>query len=111
MNDLRRTDYFDNDVEANTGCDVLATEPQRISRALEPDQIIINMEHPEWGTWRVLREYAPGIWEIRGNAGERILSESEFIEFWSATEIVPELGNQRLPTKMLDTLYDKSEGI
>ena len=40
--------------------------------------IIRNKRHPEWGTWGVRREYSPGIWEIDGDRGGRILNEDEF---------------------------------
>lgn len=73
--------------------------------SLEANQIIMSMEHPEWGTWRVLRKYDEGIWEIRGRSGERILSEDEFERFWSHTELVPDMANLRLPTTWLDSLY------
>lgn len=43
--------------------------------------LIINKQHPEWGAWGVLRKYDTGIWEIRGNSGDRVLFESEF-RFW-----------------------------
>jgi hypothetical protein len=46
---------------------------------------IRNIEHPEWGTWRVVRFYASNTWEINNARGMRILDSGEF-SFW---EIVP----------------------
>ena len=42
---------------------------------------IENIQHPEWGTFRVINKYDNRIWEIRGDAGDRILFENE-INFW-----------------------------
>ena len=42
---------------------------------------IENKEHPDWGVFRVLKKYDSGIWEIRGESGDRILMENE-INFW-----------------------------
>lgn len=49
---------------------------------MKENQIIICTDHPEWGTWRVLRHYHESIWEIRGDAGDRTLNEDEFNRFW-----------------------------
>ena len=48
--------------------------------------VIRNRVHPGWGTWGVREEYAPGIWEIVGDRGPRVLNEGEFREW----EIYPE---------------------
>uniref|UniRef100_A0A6M3XKK9 Uncharacterized protein n=1 Tax=viral metagenome TaxID=1070528 RepID=A0A6M3XKK9_9ZZZZ len=43
---------------------------------------IICNDHPEWGTWGVMED--KGLWyEIRGRAGERVLSKTEANKFWS----------------------------
>lgn len=42
---------------------------------------IINIEHPEWGEFIVLKKYDKGIWEIRGRSGERTLNQGE-LKFW-----------------------------
>lgn len=44
---------------------------------------IVNIEHPEWGEFIVLKKYDKGIWEIRSKRGERTLSQSE-LKFWKA---------------------------
>jgi hypothetical protein len=43
--------------------------------------IIMNIDHPEWGTWTVLRKYDDRIWEIRGRSGVTTLFLSE-LKFW-----------------------------
>jgi hypothetical protein len=43
--------------------------------------IIMNIEHPEWGTWKVLRKYDDRIWEIRSNRSTTTLFLSEF-KYW-----------------------------
>lgn len=43
--------------------------------------IIMNIDHPEWGTWRVLRKYDDRIWEIRSDRSTTTLFLSEF-KFW-----------------------------
>jgi hypothetical protein len=47
--------------------------------------IIICKDHEDWGTFRVLNKYDDGIWEIRGEVGDRTLFESEF-KFWIIKE-------------------------
>ena len=37
--------------------------------------------HPEWGTWGVI-EKLDGYFEIRGEAGDRILDFDEADKFW-----------------------------
>lgn len=44
--------------------------------------LIRNNNNPDWGTFRVLDLYDLGIYEIRGNGGDRVLFDSEFNE-WS----------------------------
>lgn len=44
---------------------------------IKENMIIIETYHPEYGTWRVLRKYDEGIWEVRGESGEKVLFESE----------------------------------
>lgn len=51
-------------------------------KALTEGLRIRCIAHPEWGTWCVIRKYDNGIFEIRGDAGERILFDSEFKQFW-----------------------------
>lgn len=57
----------------------------RIGTPLTEDNIdgaiIMNIEHPEWGTWTVLRKYDDRIWEIRGRSGVTTLFLNEF-KFW-----------------------------
>ena len=65
----------------------MKTKTPRIGRTLlasdlAPNLLIICTDHPEWGTWRVLRKYDDGIWEIRGERGDRVLMEDE-AHFWS----------------------------
>jgi len=53
---------------------------------LEVGTKLINKSNPEWGYWVIRSHYDDGIYEIRGNSGERILSESERIKFWDILE-------------------------
>lgn len=48
---------------------------------LKEGLLIINNENPEWGSFRVLRLYDKGIWEIDGDRGGRVLFDSE-AHFW-----------------------------
>ena len=45
--------------------------------AVYKGQRIMNDKHDEWGTFEVLKEYTPGMWEIKGMAGVRLLDISE----------------------------------
>lgn len=54
-----------------------------IASDLAPNLLIICTDHPEWGTWRVLRHYHNGTWEIRGQSGDRTLDDGDAVEFWS----------------------------
>lgn len=56
--------------------------PQDMKRGLT----IRNKAHPDWGTWSVLDKYADGIWEIRGDRGDRVLNEGE-LRFWEITKL------------------------
>lgn len=42
---------------------------------------ILNVVHPDWGTWVVLGQERPGIWNIRGVAGTRLLYEDDLAEW------------------------------
>jgi len=42
---------------------------------------IKNKAHPEWGSFCILRKYGLGIWEMRGDAGDRVIFEDE-ANFW-----------------------------
>jgi hypothetical protein len=56
-------------------------------RMMKEGMLIICTDHPEWGTWGVIKEYDIDTFEIRGDSGERILFESEFKRFWK--EVTP----------------------
>jgi len=43
---------------------------------------LIKTSNPEWGYWVIREHYGEGIYEIRGNSGERILGVSELERFW-----------------------------
>ena len=51
-------------------------------KTLTVGMIIICKDHKNWGSWGVIRKYDDRIFEIRGRAGDRILDESEFNQFW-----------------------------
>lgn len=51
------------------------------SENIKENLLILCKNHHEWGTFRVLRKYDKGIWEIRNRAGDRTLMASEF-KFW-----------------------------
>ena len=53
---------------------------------LRENMLIKNKKYPQWGMWRVLNKYADGIWEIRGDRGDRVLMEGETYE-WEETKI------------------------
>ena len=54
---------------------------------LRDNMIIVNVKHPDWGTFRVLRKYDAGVWEIRGGSGEHILDEAEFNKEWKEASV------------------------
>lgn len=56
---------------------------------------IVNKDHPEWGTWRVLDKYDEGIWEIRGRRGDTTLMEDE-VRFWN--KVAPSKRNPTVRT-------------
>lgn len=43
---------------------------------------IVNLEHPEWGTWTVVHQEVETMWVIRGRSGSTCLGETEFYHFW-----------------------------
>ena len=45
------------------------------------NDIIINRNNPEWGTWKILEDHDYGF-VIRGNSGERVLDHWEAKRFW-----------------------------
>ncbi len=44
---------------------------------------ILCTQHPEWGTWTVMRYYDVDTYEIRGDSGDRVLFTDEFNRFWA----------------------------
>ena len=48
---------------------------------IKPGIEIININNPQWGSYKVDRKYDKGIWEITNNRGTRILDEAES-KFW-----------------------------
>lgn len=44
---------------------------------VKPNSTIRNIEHPEWGTFRLIDKYEEGIWNLQ----ERVLNEDDF-NFW-----------------------------
>ena len=50
-------------------------------RNLKPRTIIVNIEHPEWGSWGVY-ENRDGYYVIHGHAGSRVLDKEEAVKFW-----------------------------
>ncbi len=48
---------------------------------IKENLIIASKDDPEWGTFRVLNKYDDGIWEIRGDSGDRTLFHTEF-KYW-----------------------------
>lgn len=42
---------------------------------------IVNTAHPDWGTFGVMEDRGD-YYEIRGDAGHRVLSKSEADRFW-----------------------------
>jgi hypothetical protein len=59
--------------------------PHLTKSNIKNNMIIICKDHEDWGTFRVLNKYDDGIWEIRGEVGDRTLFESEF-KFWIMKE-------------------------
>jgi hypothetical protein len=55
----------------------------RLSQGLK----IINVDHPEWGSFYVIDQAkgVPGMWEIRGRSGYRLLDEGE-LHFWTLAD-------------------------
>ena len=49
----------------------------------QPDDIIIAIDNPEWGTWRVLEDNGDHL-VIRGKSGARVLHYSEAETHWTA---------------------------
>jgi len=53
---------------------------------LEVGTKLIKKSNPEWGYWVIRNHYSATVYEIRGNSGERILTENERIDFWEVLE-------------------------
>jgi hypothetical protein len=90
----------------------------RTSKKLRPSDMrpghmsIVNVRHPEWGTWGVVQSAGRGLWEIRGERGGRILDEGEFGE-WRLTAGAAakhEAGKNPLTKREFDTLTKQHGG-
>ena len=58
---------------------------------MKQNDLIANIENPEWGTWRVIEgPEETGIGDcfvIRGEAGARVLFLAEFIRHWKMEKV------------------------
>ncbi len=52
-----------------------------LAENLKIGTLLINIDSPNWGTWKVTSLYDKGIWEIKGDSGEKCLFENDLI-FW-----------------------------
>ncbi len=53
---------------------------------MKANDIIINRDNPEWGTFRIIEDDEQYWFVIRSNSGSRVLSKTEATRFWKLAE-------------------------
>ena len=63
------------------------TSEQMNTEAFAENAIIVNITHPEWGTWRVIKSPTPSEewYHIRGESGNVVMHKCE-THFWRLVE-------------------------